>query len=313
LSSNRNDCDFSPTEEQEEQEDEEEQEETLEDIFSDDFEAVDVESDDRSANDEERKPPAVSYRNSVPACDFNDNDYSLTCAFPYIFPLDQAYNRSTGTLNRDQLNHLFTQFNQVPARDRKLLAYVFDNKSRTQTLLGVKVLSKGNSKAFQKMDEVVNAPGFQDKLKAVIQDPESKSARELLNTPHNCLTIAGKNQSYASHELRNVVPTIKELFKSFGPPSAFFTCSLDSKGNPCAFQLSKAVVSNHDMPAHLREDNLEEFIKKMVGNGNSTQENNYFPFPMDVRCPCKSAICDFLRREDELMTELMSHKRSTSY
>jgi hypothetical protein len=26
-----------------------------------------------------------------------------------------------------------------------------------------------------------------------------------------------------------------------------------------------------------------------------------------------SAICDFLRREDELMTELMNHKRSTSY
>jgi hypothetical protein len=24
------------------------------------------------------------------------------------------------------------------------------------------------------------------------------------------------------------------------------------------------------------------------------------------------AICDFLRREDELMTELMNHKRSTS-
>jgi hypothetical protein len=91
LSSNRNDCDFSPTEEQEEQEDKEEQEETLEDIFPDDFEAVDVESDDRSANDEERKPP-VSYRNSVPSCDFNDNDYSLTCAFPYIFSLGQAYN-----------------------------------------------------------------------------------------------------------------------------------------------------------------------------------------------------------------------------
>jgi hypothetical protein len=27
----------------------------------------------------------------------------------------------------------------------------------------------------------------------------------------------------------------------------------------------------------------------------------------------KAAICDFLRREDELMTELMNHKRSTSY
>jgi hypothetical protein len=27
----------------------------------------------------------------------------------------------------------------------------------------------------------------------------------------------------------------------------------------------------------------------------------------------ESAICDFLRREDELMTELLNQKRSTSY
>jgi hypothetical protein len=27
----------------------------------------------------------------------------------------------------------------------------------------------------------------------------------------------------------------------------------------------------------------------------------------------EGAICNFLRREDELMTELMNHKRSTSY
>ena len=141
---NMNNDDSSPREQQEEQE--QEQQEALEDIFQNNFEAVDVESDDSSTNHEE-KPP-VSYRNSVPACDFDDNDYSLTCAFPHIFPLGRAYGRSTGTLNKEQLNHLFTQFHQAPARDRKLLAYIFDNKRRTQTMLGVKVLSKGNSKAY---------------------------------------------------------------------------------------------------------------------------------------------------------------------
>jgi hypothetical protein len=49
-----NDCNSSPTEEQGEQEDEEEQDERLEDIFPNNFEAVDVESDDSSVNDEER-------------------------------------------------------------------------------------------------------------------------------------------------------------------------------------------------------------------------------------------------------------------
>jgi hypothetical protein len=273
-------------------------------FFPNNFEAFDVAGDDSSAN-EKRKPPA-SYQNSVPACDFNDNYYSLTCAFPYIFPLGQAYNRSTRTLNRDQLNHLFTQFNQAPACGCKLLAYIFDNKKWTQTLLGVKVLSKGNSKAFQKMDEVVNAAGFQDKLEAAIQDPESKSAWELLNTLHNCLTIAGKNQSYGSHEPQNVVPTINKLSKSFVQPSAFFTCSLDSKGYPCAFRLSKAVVTNRDMPAHLPEDNLDEFIKKIVGDGNTTQENKYFPFPMDEGACAKEGIDNPIAYVQEFMAVVHS-------
>jgi hypothetical protein len=33
---------------------------------------------------------------------------------------------------------------------------------------------------------------------------------------------------------------------------------------------------------------------------------------VDFRFATPYAICDFLRREDELMTELMNHKRSTS-
>jgi hypothetical protein len=262
-----------------------------------------VESEDSVTN---RQEPPVSYRSSVPACDFHDDDYSLTCAFPYIFPLGQAYGRSTGTLNREQLNHLFTQYHQTPARDRKLLAYVFDNKRRSQTLLGVKVLSKGNSKAYRQMDEVVNDPQFQNRLEAAVEDPESKDAHELLKTLHNCLTIAGKNQSYGSHELRNVVPTIKEISKSYGPPSAFVTCSLDSKGNPRAFRLSKAVLNNHDMPAHLPENDVGEFIEKMVGDGHATQENNYFPFPMDEGARAKEGIDNPIAYVQEFMAVVHS-------
>jgi hypothetical protein len=174
FSSNVNDDNSFPARQEDNQEQEEEEEEAFEDMLPEDFEAIDVEN----MNYEEKLP--VSHRNSAPACDFDDNDRSLTCAFPYIFPLGRAYGRSTGALNREQLNHLFTQFDQAPARDRKLLAYVFDNKRRTETMRGVKVLSKGNSKAYQKMDEIVNATGFQDKLEAAVKNPESESARQSL-------------------------------------------------------------------------------------------------------------------------------------
>jgi hypothetical protein len=302
FSSNVNDGNSFSREQREEEE--QEQEEGFEDIFPDAFEAVNVESDDAFTNHEEK--PTVSYRNSTPACDFDDKDCSLTCAFPHVFLLGQAYGRSTGFLNREQLNHLFTQFHQAPARDRKLLAYVFDNKRRTETLLGVKVLSRGNSKAYQKIDEVVNASDFQDRLEKAVDNPESKDACELLKALHNCLTIAGKNQSYGSHELRNVVPTIKEISKSLGPPSAFVTCSLDSKGNPRAFRLSKALVTNRDMPAYLPEDNLYDFIEKMVGDGNATQENNIFSFPMDESARAKEGIDNPIAHVQEFMAVVHS-------
>jgi hypothetical protein len=276
FSSNVNDDNYFPARQEDNQE--------FEDMLPEDFEAIDVEN----MNYEEKLP--VSHRNSAPACDFDDNDRSLTCAFPCVFPLGRACGRSTGALNREQLNHLFTQFDQAPARDRKLLACVFDDKRRTETMRGVKVLSKGNSKACQKMDGIVNATGIQDKPEAAVKNPESESARQLLKTLHNCLAIAGKNQSHGSHELRNVVPTTKEISKSLGPPSAFVTCSLDSKGNPRAFRLSKAVITNHDVPAHLPEELLDEFVEKMVGDGNADRANVNFPFPMDEDARAKEGI-----------------------
>ncbi len=71
-----------------EQNEGQEQGEGFEDTFPANFEAVDVESNDSSTNHEDEPP--VSHRDSVPACDFNDNDRSLTCAFPHMFPVGRA-------------------------------------------------------------------------------------------------------------------------------------------------------------------------------------------------------------------------------
>jgi hypothetical protein len=156
------------------------------------FEAVDFEHGDSSANHEQKLP--VSCRNSAPACDFYDNNRSLTLCLSACVPSRLSLWSINPHLEQRAIESFFTQFHQAPARDRKLLACVFDDKRRTQTVLGVKVLSKGNSKPCRKMDAVVNALGFQDRLKAAVNKPDSKDAFQLLKTLHNCLTIAGKDQ-----------------------------------------------------------------------------------------------------------------------
>jgi hypothetical protein len=81
---------------------------------------------------------------------------------------------------------------------------------------------------------------------------------------------------------------------------------LDSKGNPRAFRLSKAVITNHDMPAYLPEELLDEFIEKMVGDGNADRENVNFPFPMDEDARAKEGIKNPIAHVQEFMAVVHS-------
>ena len=248
----------------------------------------------------------VSTRESAPFSDYANGDKALACAFPHIFLLGMGYHRSTGNLTNEQTTHLFTQFHQAPARDRKLLAFVFDCKRRTETLRGMKVLAKGNSKAFQTMDEVVNTAGFQGRLEAMVKHPDHKESKALLKTLHGCLTIAGKSQLYGSHALRNVPATIKEHSKSLGSPALFLTGSLDSKNNPRAFRLSKMVTSNRTMPAHLPDQDFGDFIEQMTMDSGTPPEINIFPFPVDESARAKEAVDNPVAYVQEFMSMVNS-------
>jgi hypothetical protein len=55
------------------------------------------------------------------------------------------------------------------------------------------------------------------------------------------------------------------------------------------------------MPACLPEDNLCDFVKKMVGDGNAAQENNIFSFPMDESARAKEGIHNPIAHVQEFM------------
>lgn len=194
-----------------------------------------------------------STRESVPINEIEDASDTATCAFPTVFLFGKAYSRSFATLTAKQVRHMMSQFHKVPSRNRSLCCYVFDSRRRAQTMYGVKALACGNSKAFQKMDKLVNDPDFATRLDQAREHPDNKDSRDLLKQLHQCLRIAGKKQPYGSHETMQVVSEIKELSKSLGCPSTFLTITPDSKNNPRAFLFSQAVTSNRAMPAQLPE------------------------------------------------------------
>jgi len=55
------------------------------------------------------------------------------------------------------------------------------------------------------------------------------------------------------------------------------------------------------MPAHLPRRNLDDFIKKMVGDDNAAEENSYFPFPMDEGARAKEGIDNPIAYVQEFM------------
>ena len=242
---------------------------------------------------------------------FDDStDEAISFAFPNVFMLGTAYGRATGRLNKTQMHHLLTQFHQTPSKDRRLLLYVFDNKRRAETNFGVKALAKGSSKCFQELAKVVNSPGFADKLEYAKENPDSKEATDLLKLVHRCLTIAGKNQVLGSHELRYVVPRIKEISKTVGSPGVFLTCALEGKNNPRALRLAQAVVDNDRFPASIFDDtagtdqagSLGKFIDYLAKNGYAARSDHLFNMPLDPSTRAATAIDNPVAYVQEFMS-----------
>jgi hypothetical protein len=82
-------------------------------------------------------------------CDFWDGDYFLTCAFPHIF-LWWSFPSIKYFEQRPNESFIHNNLIKVQLGIANLCLCFFDNKRRTQTMFGVKVLSKATAELSSK-------------------------------------------------------------------------------------------------------------------------------------------------------------------
>jgi hypothetical protein len=80
--------------------------------------------------------------------------------------------------------------------------------------------------------------------------------------------------------------------------------TFEREGYPISEDLETNLIAKRSLAREIRQDDVQGTSRVLQSEASTSARKGFDVNP---------AICDFLRREDELMTELMNHKRSTSY
>lgn len=253
---------------------------------------------------------AVSTRSAFPVDNrTTSRAEALTCAFVTSFPLGQVHdgNKVFSVL---QQNHMLSQWHRVIARDRFLIAYMFDEKRRLDTVHGVSAMAKSHSYHFDKAEELINDENFQARLQAALQHPSAKDSKAILKVVSQCLSLSGRNQAQGSQELQYILPRIRELAKTRGPACAFITLAPSMIGNQRLLRMSQIIASNAEWAARLdaaiasgSTEGLDALLRKLCGENLANGQDDYFiPVDVDQSARASAAINDPAASVEEFMS-----------
>jgi hypothetical protein len=167
----------------------------------------------------------VTARGSVPFHEFDKDDKNLSTSFPQVFLLGTAYGREPGRLSCDQRSHLLNQFHMVPAKDRRLLGFLFDVKQRFQVMDGVKAHVEGSRGSIIQITKLIKQPAERAKLKHAINNPNTSSAKQLLNKYLKHLLFSCKDVSYGVLEGSKLKQRLLAATYRYSAPTCFLTIS----------------------------------------------------------------------------------------
>ena len=219
------------------------------------------------ADDEWREQPG-KYRDDDPINEFLASDSVTTAAFPTVFMFGTAYNTSFGKLGDWKNHHLLNQFTRRPAKDRRLLGYLYDSQKRYQVITGVNAYVRNNQASIDVISNLMNNPEEKEALLEAANNPGTQEASDILEKYKPHLSFASKKISYGCFEDGLVRAYIKEHSTRFSTPSGLLTFSFDDANNPRAIRSCFATIDNSKFPAKFEAgcpygDNAQDFIHKM--------------------------------------------------
>ena len=227
-----------------------------------------------------------SERERNPVNEFENNDFILTGAFPFIFLYGTAYGRCSGLTNK-QVRHLLLQFTNVPATSKDLIFFLYNQQVRHNSIREMSSKVKGNPVAFQTFSEKILTLEFRNKLKRAIQDPTSKAASQVLRTVLPVLEVVNKKAHGGALDAGRVKSHMLAMATHFGSGTVFFTISPDDINNPKSFRLAQRTIGTNSLPCVVSDE--QEFLTTMMDD-STIMEVGTIPFPVNYTARAKAAV-----------------------
>ena len=233
-----------------------------------------------------------SRRWNHPVNEFERDESILGRAFATVFMTGKAYNRSAGSLNHAQRNHLLKHFTCVPARNMRLLGYVQDAKRRHAVVRGVNVSVKGSKKSIHNITALLERKEIREQFEEARKKPTGAVAKSLLKTLMPFLNVSGKNVQYGATQGSHALCNILEAAKRYGPASSFLTLAFDDKNNPRALRTRYYTSSNNTFPNVFREgcefgSNGHAFIEHLTSDAEGVID---FAPAFRAKCAIKEPV-----------------------
>ena len=221
-----------------------------------------------------------STRGEDPYSDYERNDHAITTTFPHAFLLGKLYGRPIGRLTQEQKLHLLNQFHMVPARDRRLLGFLYDVGLRTDVVDGVKAYAEGNPRSVDQLRHLMSNTEERQILKEAMDFPYTESAKRVIDKWLMHLRISSKNVAYGALEGTKLKHRIIGSAKRFSANSTFLTFSPANLDNPRALRMTFRTANNGTFPSTFEDgcpygatgtefmENMQDF--PVVTEGNIT-------------------------------------------
>ncbi len=221
-----------------------------------------------------------SRRKDTPLNDFVGHDSNLTRAFPHVFMLGRAYGKCVPSMNLEMREHLLNQFTLTPARDKRLLGFLFNTLQRSRVLRGVSAFVDSNLHAVNKMRKLLNSRAERQKLHDAMEHPQLKSSKKLLRDYMGLLRYIARDVEYGGLQGTKLKHRSIGLTNRFSHMNCFFTLSPNNLGDPRSVRLACRSMDNTTFPSQYDEKcrygrNGSEFLEHLAANqGNILWEGN---------------------------------------
>jgi hypothetical protein len=161
----------------------------------------------------------------------------------------RLYNRSIGTFTHEQKNFLLKQYTAVPAKNRRLLFYLFDTNKRYKSVCGVNAFVKRDRRSVEALGDLVGDVVERSAIKRACENPDARESKALLRKYLKHFRFAGKDISYGPMEMAKLKSYVLESCNRYGPCSSFLTLSFSEPNNTRGLRATFRTIDNTKFPA----------------------------------------------------------------